>query len=148
MVNVTAAGVELRKTAGCDGCANAGAISVPAVASGDLFVELTASETNTQRALGLSRGNTNTKVADIDFALQLWPGGGIDVRENGVYRAETTYASGDVFRIAVESSIVKYYKNGALFYTSAKAPAYPLRVDSSLLTSGATLKNVWLKKGR
>ena len=147
MVNVTPAGAELRKTAGCDGC-NAGAISVPTVASGDLYMELTASETTTQRAVGLSRGNSNAKVADIDFALQLLPGGGIDVRENGVYRTQTTYASGDVFRIAVESRVVKYYKNGALFYTSPKAPVYPMRVDSSLLSFGATLKNVWLKKGR
>ncbi len=148
MVKVTAAVGVLRKSAGCDGCQDAGAISYATVASGDLFMEVTASETTTQRAVGLSHGNSNVKVADIDFALQLWPGGGIDVRENGVYRAETTYASGDLFRIAVESSVVKYYKNGTLFYTSAKAPVYPLRVDSSLLTSGATLKNVCLKKGR
>jgi hypothetical protein len=74
---------------------------VQSIASGDGYLELTASETTTQRLIGLSRGNTDTSGADIDFALQFWPGGTVDVRENGVYRnAETGYAPGNVFRIA------------------------------------------------
>ncbi|HEX4961881.1 MAG TPA: hypothetical protein VF173_13650 [Thermoanaerobaculia bacterium] len=34
---------------------------------------------------------------------------------------------------------MKYYKNGVLFYTSAAAPTYPLLVDTSLLSAGATV---------
>ena len=49
--------------------------------------------------------------------------------------------TGDVFRIAVESGVVKYYKNGTLFYTSTVAPVYPLLVDSSILSLNGTVTN-------
>jgi len=39
---------------------------------------------------------------------------------------------------------LKYLKNGAVFYTSGGAPAYPLRVDTALYTPGATLGDVVL----
>ncbi|MDD1679225.1 MAG: Ig-like domain-containing protein, partial [Methanomicrobiales archaeon] len=141
LVNVTANGNSLQKTSGCDGCQDAGATSQQQIASGDGFVEFTASETTTQRLIGLSHNNVDTTTADIDFAIQLWADGGIDIRENGVYRTQGTYATGDVFRIAVESGIVKYYKNGALLYTSALAPSYPLLVDASLLGFNGTINN-------
>jgi len=138
---VTANGNSLQKTSGCDGCQDAGATSQQQIALGDGYVEFTASETTTQRLIGLSHNNVDTTTADIDFAIQLWADGGIDIRENGVYRTQGTYATGDVFRIAVESGIVKYYKNGALLYTSALAPSYPLLVDASLLGFNGTINN-------
>ena len=114
--------------------------STQALASGNGYLEVTASETTTQRLVGLSRGNTDTTGDDIDFAFQFWPGGTADVRENGLYRnAETSYAPGDKFRIAVAAGVVRYYKNGVLFYTSTKAPAYPLQADASLMNAGATI---------
>ncbi|MBI2116977.1 MAG: hypothetical protein HYT85_18120 [candidate division NC10 bacterium] len=64
-----------------------------------------------------------------------------EVRESGVYRADTTFVSGDVFRVAVESGVVKYTKNGAVFYQSTLAPTYPLLVDTSLLDLNATITN-------
>ena len=125
-MKATATGSTLKKTAGCDGCEDAGAFSTQALASGNGYLEVTASETTTQRLVGLSRGNTDTTGDDIDFAFQFWPGGTADVRENGLYRnAETSYAPGDKFRIAVASGVVRYYKNGVLFYTSTKAPDLP-----------------------
>jgi predicted amidohydrolase len=144
LVNVSVSGSTLTKTSGCEGCQDAGAVSVQSIPSGDGYVELTASETNTQRMIGLSRGNTDTTAADIDFAVWFWPGGGLGIRENGVYRSipTTTYVRGDVFRIAVVSGVVKYYRNGTLFFTSPKAPSYPLLVDTSFLTRGGTLTAV------
>lgn len=44
--------------------------------------------------------------------------------------------------MSVESGVVKYYKNGALLYTSAVTPTYPLRVDTSLYATGATVSSV------
>ena len=44
-----------------------------------------------------------------------------------------------MFRIAIESSVVKYSKNGTVFYTSGLAPVYPLQVDASLLDLGSTV---------
>ena len=145
LVNAAANGSLLQKSGGCDGCQDSGAISVQTIASGNGFMEVAASETTTQRVIGLSSGNTDTTSADIDFALLFWPGGTVDVRENGVYRgAETSYATGNVFRIAVESGVVKYYKNGAVFYTSGVAPSYPLLVDTSLFNAGASFGTVTL----
>jgi hypothetical protein len=43
--------------------------------------------------------------------------------------------------------VVGYYKNGVLFYTSAVSPTYPLLVDTSLRSTGATLSNVTLVGG-
>ena len=51
---------------------------------------------------------------------------------------------GDRFEVAVEGGVVRYLKNGAVFYTSGVAPAYPLLVDTALYTPGATIVNVVL----
>jgi predicted amidohydrolase len=142
LVNTTAMGSTLQKTSGCDGCEDAGAVSSQSIASGDGYVELTASEITTQRVVGLSYGNTNTTSADIDFAIQFWPGGTADVRENGVYRnAETTYVPGDIFRVAVQSGVVRYSKNGTVFYTSAIVPSFPLLVDTCIYSRNGTISN-------
>jgi hypothetical protein len=146
LTNVTAQGSVLRKTGGCNGCPDAGAVSVQSIPSGNGYLEVTASETTTLRLIGLSRGNRDTTGADIDFALRFGPNGGVEVRENGQYRRDTTYAQGTRFRISVESGVVKYYRNGVLFYSSTIAPAYPLLVDTSLLTSGSTLGPVTLSR--
>ena len=47
-------------------------------------------------------------------------GGGstFEIREGGVYRTEGAFAATDVFKVAVEGTTVKYYRNGALVYTS------------------------------
>lgn len=140
LVNATASGGSLQKSGGCDGCADAGAISQQQIASGDGAVSFTASETSTIRYVGLSHGNTDTSPADIDFAIRLGPGYA-EVRENNVYRADTPIVAGDRFKVAVEGGVVKYSKNGVLFYTSTAAPLYPLLVDTSLLGAGATVTN-------
>jgi hypothetical protein len=141
LVNATATGNTLQKTSGCDGCQDAGASSVQAIDSGDGYAEFTASELTTQRVVGLSHGDTDTTRADIDFGIQLWPGGTADVRESGAYRAETSYVTGDVFRIAVESGVVSYSKNGTVFYRSLVSPALPLWVDASLYSLNATVND-------
>jgi predicted amidohydrolase len=146
LVRVTASATSLRKTSGCDGCQDAGAVSVDTIASGNGYVELTVDQTNTHRVIGLSNGNTDTTRADIDFGLNFWAGTTVDVRENGVYRAETNYAVGDVFRIAVEAGAVSFYKNGVRFYRSTRAPVYPLLVDTSFFTLGGSVSGVVLRR--
>jgi hypothetical protein len=138
LVNATASGGSLQKTSGCDGCDDAGAVSQQQIASGDGAVLFTATETDKIRYVGLSHGNTDTRLADIDFALRLGSGYA-EVRENNIYRSDTPLAAGDRFKVAVEGGVVKYYKNGVLFYTSTVSPVYPLLVDSSLLSTGATV---------
>ena len=139
-VGVTVTGNSLSKTA-ANAWGNAGAISTQQIASGDGYVELTASETNTYRMLGLSNGNTNASYEDIDFAIYEYPGQ-IQVYENGILKGSFgTYAAGDTLRVAVVGGVVKYSKNGIVFYTSTKTPVYPLLVDAALYNQGATLNN-------
>ena len=144
-MNVIVNGNNLQEN--CGGCGDSGAQSHQTIASGSGYVEFTASETTTQRAIGLSRGNTDNSRGDIDYAIMLWNvvyGGNkiVEIYENDVYKwGPIPYTTGDVFRIAVENGQVKYSKNGTVFYTSANAPAFPLLVDSSLFTPGSTLTN-------
>ena len=112
---------------------------------GDGFVEFTTSEATTHKMAGLSHGNTNTDFADLDFGVLLASNGTVYVFEGGASRGVFgTYLAGDRFRVAVEGGVVRYRRNGVLFYTSAVAPAYPLLVDTALFSPAATIADVVL----
>ena len=146
LVNVTASGNSLAKTGGCDGCADAGANSLQSIGSIGGYVQFTASEPGTLRVLGLTGNVNGTGSTGIKFAIRL-QAGIAEVREKGAYRTDTTFVPGDVFRIQVKANkVVKYYKNDTLFYTSTQAASFPLRVDTSLNTLGATLDKVVFSK--
>ena len=144
-MGVSASGNSLTKTTASG--INAGAVSTQQVASGNGYVEVTASETSTYRMFGLSNGNTDTSYQDIDFGLDLAPGT-LYVFEKGVNKgAFGSYATGDLLRVAVVGGVVKYSRNGTVFYTSTQAPSYPLLVDTWLYYLGATLNNVVIASG-
>lgn len=139
LVNASAAGETVQKTGGCGTCADAGATSTATIASGDGYAEFTpGAGTRLYVGLGLSSG-ASTDPALIDFAFSFWPDGGWDVRELGVYRAEGRFSAGDVFRVAVQSGVVRYYHNGALVHTSQAPAVWPLVVDTTLIGAGATV---------
>jgi hypothetical protein len=144
LVNATVNGTVLQKTGGCDGCDDAGATSQQELASGDGYVEFTVGETGTIWLAGLSHGNDGTSFGDIDFAFSFNGAGSAEIRENGIYQSETTYAAGDLFRVAVSSGRVQYSRNGTLLRESEKVPAYPLLLDATLLTAGATIHDAIL----
>jgi len=50
--------------------------------------------------------------------------------------------------VAVEGGVVKYYRNGALLYTSTVPAMYPLQVDTSLNTVNAGVYNVVISGAR
>ena len=142
-VNVAVVNGSLQKTAGCDGCDDAGATSQQALLQGDGFVQFTVGEANTIWAAGFSHGNTDTTYSDIDFAFLFNGGGWAAVFENGIYQngGDTPYAPGDVFRVAVVGGKIEYSRNGVMLHESQTAPQYPLILDASLLTFGATIVN-------
>jgi hypothetical protein len=144
LVNTAVDGAVLRKTGGCDGCDDAGATSHQELTEGDGYVEFTVGETAPIWLAGLSHGNDGTAHSDIDFAFSFNGAGSAEMRENGVYQSETTYAAGDVFRVAVSGGRVQYSKNGTLLRESAKAPEYPLLLDATLLSAGATIRDALL----
>jgi hypothetical protein len=139
---VTASENNLTKTA-AQGWGDAGAISTRSIATGDGYVEFTISETNTARVIGLSRGDTDTGYADVDFGAYPHGTGVLMVYEAGVLRGSFgSYATGDVIRVSVTSGVVRYSKNGAVFYSSTAVPSYPLLVDTALFHNGATIRGV------
>ena len=139
-VGVSVSGNSLTKTA-ATGWGNAGGVSTKALVSGSGYVEVTASEATTKRMFGLGNGNASTSYGDIEFAIYL-DAGTVRVYEKGVLRGTFgTFVSGDKVRVAVESGVVKYRRNGTLLYSSAMAPVYPLRVDSAFNSQSATLKS-------
>jgi subtilisin family serine protease/subtilisin-like proprotein convertase family protein len=143
-VGVGVSGNDLVKT-NPTGWGDSGAVSTRSITSGDVAFEFTASETNTRRMAGLGTGNANPSYTDLEFGILLVEDGTVWIYESGASRGpQTTYVAGDRFRVAVEGGIVRYRKNGALFYTSAVAPAYPLIADTAFYTMGATLTDAVL----
>jgi len=131
-----------------------GAISNASITTGSGYVQFTAGETTTYKMLGLNNGDQSAAYTDIAYAIYLYAGT-VYVFEKGVFKFTMpgTYVAGDQFRISVESlaglpPTVKYYRNyvagAAPFYTSTITPVYPLFVDTSMYSAGATLQDVVL----
>lgn len=146
LVNVTVTGDILEKTGGCDRCDDAGATSQQELSEGDGYVEFTVGEAGTFWLAGLGHGNADTTFGDIDFAFRFNGAGWADVLESGVYQSggDTPYAAGDVFRVAVKGGRVQYFRNGVFLRESQQAPPYPLLLDTSLGSLGATIRNARL----
>jgi hypothetical protein len=139
VVGVSVSGNSLTKSA-ATGWGNAGAVSTKTLGSGDGSVEVTASEKTTDRMFGLGKGDSNQHWDDIDFGFYLGGNGTLRVYEAGVLRGIfSSYATGDKLQVVVESGVVRYKRNGAVFYTSTVTPTYPLLVDTALYQQGATL---------
>ena len=138
LTNATASGSSLTKSGGQPWADDAGANSVQSIDAGDGWLEVTAAEVQAFRFVGLGRSHTGTTGAGIDFAFRL-QAGRADVYEAGAWKADNTVAAGDRLRVAVESGVVKYYKNGALLYTSATRPQYPLYTYAALIDANATV---------
>jgi hypothetical protein len=139
--NVSVSGDRLQKTAGCDGCDDAGAVSRQRIWRGDGYVEFAPSHKNHFWVAGLSHDDGGTSFEDIDLAFRFNGAGHADVMESGVYQngSDTDYAVGDVFRVAVIGGTVRYFKNSQLVYESRRAPDYPLLLDTALGSAGTTV---------
>jgi PA-IL-like protein len=138
--NIVINGDVMQKTGGCQGCEDAGAISQQML-SGDGYVQFVPGETNTFWYAGLTRRGDAAQHADMDFAFRFNGAGHADVIEGGAYKGgDTSYAPGDLFRIAIAGGRVQYVKNGAVVYESQQQPRFPLRLALSLGTVGTTLR--------
>ena len=133
----------LTKTA-TTGAWDAGGASTRALSSSDGYVEFVAA--TPYLVAGLSYGDTDQTHSDVDFGLYVGPSREYGVYEGGAYRGTfgTGAAAGDHFRVSVEGGVVKYSRNGSVFYTSLVAPRYPLLVDTSLVLTGTQLAGVTL----
>src|SRR4029079_12974974 len=94
----------------------------------------------------LSNGDSDQSYRDIDFALYAYPNThDLLVYEQGHMRTRVAgYATGDTLKVALESGVVKYYRNAAVIFSSSLTPVYPLLVDDSLNAVNSKLYNVRL----
>ena len=134
-VKATASGARVTKnTSGCGDCLDAGAVGTPALTSGS--VSFTVSGGRLVAGLGTDTSES-TSYAAINYAFSFASATAWEVRENGTYRADGTYSTSDVFKIAIEGTTVKYYRNDTLVYTSKTAVTGPLVMDTSIASLGA-----------
>jgi hypothetical protein len=143
LVNATVVGKALSKTGGCDACADARALSAQTIVA-DGYLELRASETSSSRLVGLGKVATGTPATPVTYAFLLKPGGVAEVQELGAYRATTTFASGDLLRITIAGTAVRYTKNGVLIHESALGAPSPLRARASLYSTGSSIAAAWI----
>ncbi len=147
-VGVEVTGNSLRKTAFTD-WGNAGAFSVQSL-SGDGYVEFTAVEANTSRAIGFSTSNSDNDYATIQFAIIVDKIPNACVSETAFTRTCISYSAGDVFRIERSGTTIRYqrYNSGTAsfdtFYTSNLSSTGTVFVDAALRETNATLVNVKL----
>jgi hypothetical protein len=140
LVKSTANGATLQKISGCSSCFDAGAIgSQPIAANGSVSFSVAAGY---RLIVGLGSDMSASTSYAIDYAFSFWPNGTWEIREKSVYKKEGPYSAADQFRIVVENTVVKYYRNGALVYTSLAPATAPLVMDTSLSTIGATVQNL------
>jgi len=124
---------------------NAGASSVQVLPAGqDGWVEVTASEVNKNRMVGLASSDPDGGFTSINYALYMvYSSFNVQTYESGVKRYNGTgLNTGDVLRVERKGITVTYRQNGKLMATSSVASTTDLRVDASLYSSGATLADV------
>jgi hypothetical protein len=112
----------------------------------DGYAEFTVPPSAGVAMMGLSFGDASVDYSDINYAFYTYPPTGqLMAFESGVFQGQFgAYAAGDKLRIAVEAGLVNYYWNGALVFTSAKTPTFPLRVDTALYSIGAVVQDAVL----
>jgi PKD repeat protein len=127
---------------------NAGASSTQSLQAGNGYLQFTATETNLERMCGLSNSDPDQSYISINFAIHLNTGRAFYVYESGIQKGYFgDYNPGDVFRVAVESGVVKYYRNNTVFYTSTARPTYPLIADATLNGRNSTITNAIISGG-
>lgn len=122
---------------------DAGLASIQMLPSGtDGWVEATCSSVSGYQLIGLNDSNPDNDRANVDYAC-VFAIDKIEVWELGVNKFNITGLKvGDVVKIDRIGGTVRYYKNGALSYTSLTSSTTPMLVDVSIFTSGTDVANV------
>ena len=87
--------------------------------------------------LGLSKGDSDQNYTDIDFAVYAAGGASTSTKAAQAEVPSALVGSSDRLRVEVAGRIVRYRKNGVVFYTSTLAARFPLLVDAALYSTGS-----------
>jgi hypothetical protein len=139
-VNTTAETDRLASTATTSGWTTGASSQQQIPAGTDGWLQTVVTETNKDRAIGLSDADVNQHHSTIDYAFYL-SGTFLSVYENGVSKLLVTnaMANGDVLRLERVGTTVRYYRNGTLVHTSTVPSTTLLMADAAFNTIGGTL---------
>lgn len=124
---------------------NAGAASVQKIGAGqDAWMEFTIFQTWGNTMMGLSDQNVDANFTSIDYAFYATGGSVLRIYENGVnkFAVPGGYALGDRLKISRTGSVIKYYRNNVLVYTSLTPSLSVLLVDASFYNRNLSVFNV------
>lgn len=137
-VNVAARGGYLRKSGGIDGSADAGAFSNQKI-TGDGYFRFVIKRNGAVYA-GLSTTNTNANYTSIAFCIGVDTAGTIKVYEAGTLKhTGGTARRGDWLVIKRIGTLITYWQNRTLLYTSLASSTGDLFADASIITLDATI---------
>ncbi len=144
MYGTVAYGDKIYQSAGAAAWAY-GARSRQSFTHGNVFVEFRAGELGTYKMLGLNYDEIDYNHTSIDFCWYPHAGNLAQIYENGTYIGEYgAYTVNTLFRIEVRNGVVYYYMDGVLKRSVAATIQYPLFVDCSLYSSGATFREIFV----
>lgn len=109
----------------------------------NVFVTFKFQQTDVPIMVGLSSNPLGSAgYSDIDYCFYGQSDGALRIYEGGVAQpvlpaGHTTYAVGDELRIEYSGGYVRYYHNGEIVRTVARAIGNPLYLDSSFYSSGS-----------
>lgn len=141
--NVAVEGASMTKTSGCDGCADAGAISALSITQDKASFNFSTDASGPLVSAGLTGLQTLPGGSGLDFSIRLQQGIA-EIRERGVYRADTRFVAGDRFSISVDNGKILYARNGTVFYTSTTTAQYPLFAGVAFSSIDAKLTDLQL----
>jgi hypothetical protein len=127
---------------------------VASIPSGNGFAQMTAFASSGWYGFGLSNSDPDQNYASIKWGIFSGYGNLIIINDNNTtHSGFGTYNINDLFRVAVEGTTVKYYRQPAgqstwiLLYTSPVPVSYPLYYDTSIAGLGDEVMNAYLEQG-
>ncbi len=123
-------GSMVQKSGGGASAFDTSVVTEQTIAAGDGWFQAAVTNDSKRLFFGITSNASwiNPAISTVSFAIQALSNI-VKVFESGSDMGTmTTSAVGDVFRVSIEGNIVKYRKNGAVFYESTVTPiTYPLR---------------------
>ena len=142
IINATTDGNTITKV-GANGYNSGASSSNELDADTDGWVEMTVSQVDKHRFLGLAKADLSLSFRDVDFSIFLLSNKHFRVYEKTAYIGDFgLYNVGDTFKLERIGNQIHYIKNGVTFYTSSTPSSSALIVDATLYHSGASLNNV------
>ena len=131
------------------GWTNGAAFSQNALAAGeDGWFEASTSAPGLSVFFGLSAVNTDNHYNTIDYSAYFYRNSSIYIFERGAAKRQVKHGvtTDDVMRIERQGTVITYYHNGQLVYTSETPSNTALHIDLCFVFEGAELANLNFSK--